>query len=67
MTRFAFLRFPALLALLAAFLFQPISSAAQSTEARERIRAAVEGFSGGRLKVDDIRRTPLPGIYEVRI
>jgi len=67
MTRFALHRFPALLALLAALLFQPIPSAAQSTEVRERIRAAVEGFSGGRLKVDEVRRTPLPGIFEVRI
>jgi len=67
MTRFALHRFPALLALLAALLFQPTPSAAQSTEVRERIRAAVEGFSGGRLKVDEVRRTPLPGIFEVRI
>jgi len=61
------LRPVAALAMLVALLFHPAPSVAQSAEARERIRAAVEGFSGGRLKVDDIRRTPLPGIYEVRI
>lgn len=46
----------------------PFSPAqAQSAEVSQRIRNAVEGFSGGRLKVEDVRRTPLSGIYEVRI
>lgn len=39
----------------------------QSAEVAQRIRNAVEGFSGGRLKVEEVRRTPLAGIYEVRI
>ncbi len=40
---------------------------AQSAETVQRIRTAVESFSGGRLKVDEVRRTPLAGIFEVRI
>jgi thiol:disulfide interchange protein DsbC len=40
---------------------------AQSADTIQRIRAAVEGFSGGRLKVEEVRRTPLTGIFEVRI
>jgi thiol:disulfide interchange protein DsbC len=31
------------------------------------IRTAVEGWLEGRYKVEDVRRTPIPGIYEVRI
>lgn len=40
---------------------------AQGADTTQRIRAAVEGFSGGRLKVEEVRRTPLAGIFEVRI
>lgn len=31
------------------------------------VRTAVEGFTKGRYKVDEVRRTPLAGIYEARI
>jgi thiol:disulfide interchange protein DsbC len=31
------------------------------------IRAALEAFTQGRYKVDEVRRTPLPGLYEARI
>lgn len=31
------------------------------------VRAAVEAWLRGRYKVDDVRRTPLPGIWEVRL
>ncbi len=40
---------------------------AQNADTHQRIRAAVESFSGGRLKVEEVRRTPLAGIFEVRI
>ncbi len=61
------LRGIALLTLVMVTLLEPVPVRAQSQEVQQRIRAAVEGFSGGRLKVDDVRRTPLSGIYEVRI
>lgn len=32
-----------------------------------RVKAAMESFLGGRHSVDEVRRTPLPGIYEVRV
>jgi len=32
-----------------------------------RVKAAMEAFVKGRYKVEDVRKTPLPGIYEVRI
>jgi thiol:disulfide interchange protein DsbC len=32
-----------------------------------RVKAAMEGFVKGRYKVEEVRKTPLPGIYEVRI
>jgi thiol:disulfide interchange protein DsbC len=57
----------ALIALVMVALIEPAPVAAQAADVQQRIRAAVEGFSGGRLKVDDVRRTPLAGIYEVRI
>ena len=50
-----------------ALMLQPAMVRAQSAETAQRIRSAVETFSGGRLKVDEVRRTPLPGIFEVRI
>lgn len=57
------------LAALALVLFAGMPSPvwSQSAEVSQRIRNAVEGFSGGRLKVEEVRRTPLAGIYEVRI
>ncbi|MBM3406513.1 MAG: DsbC family protein [Betaproteobacteria bacterium] len=67
MTYRLFLRLMALCALVAAVLIQPVPAIAQSAETLQRIRSAVEGFSGGRLKVDEVRRTPLSGIFEVRI
>ena len=55
----------ALAALCACLAFPPAQ--AQNNETTQRIRSAVESFSGGRLKVDEVRRTPLAGIFEVRI
>jgi thiol:disulfide interchange protein DsbC len=40
-------------------------SAAADTQAT--IRSTVEAWLKGRYKVDEVRRTPLPGIFEVRI
>jgi thiol:disulfide interchange protein DsbC len=40
---------------------------AQTRPVTERISAAVEAFANGRFKVDEVRATPLPGIFEVRI
>ncbi len=54
------------LLMLAALLITP-GAQAQSADTVQRIRSAVESFSGGRLKVEEVRRTPLPGIFEVRI
>ncbi|MFP5405881.1 MAG: DsbC family protein, partial [Gammaproteobacteria bacterium] len=31
------------------------------------VRTAIDGFTRGRYKVEEVRRTPLPGIYEARI
>ena len=41
--------------------------AATADPAIARVKAAMEGFVKGRYKVEDVRKTPLPGIYEVRI
>jgi thiol:disulfide interchange protein DsbC len=43
------------------------SAQGQTRAVAERIGAAVQAFADGRFKVDEIRPTPLPGIYEVRI
>lgn len=40
---------------------------AQADPAVDVIRRSVEAFGGGRFKIDEVRRTPVPGIYEVRI
>jgi len=40
---------------------------AQTRAVADRISAAVQAFADGRFKVDEVRPTPLPGIYEVRI
>lgn len=64
---FLIVRALALIALVMVALIEPAPVAAQAADVQQRLRAAVEGFSGGRLKVDDVRRTPLAGIYEVRI
>jgi len=55
---------------LAVFMLSATLSApawGQSRAVLERITAAVQAFADGRFKVDEIRATPLPGIYEVRI
>lgn len=38
-----------------------------ATEVTQQIKAAVEAWLEGRYKVDEVRRTPMAGIYEVRI
>jgi thiol:disulfide interchange protein DsbC len=35
--------------------------------AEARVRAAMEQLTGGRTKVDEVRATPIPGVYEVRV
>ena len=40
---------------------------AANDPAAVRIRAAVDAWLRGRFKVDEVRRTPVPGIWEVRI
>ncbi len=59
-----------LFALLLSALWMGISPAPASAQSRaqiERIGKAVEAFANGRFKVDEVRTTPLPGIFEVRI
>jgi thiol:disulfide interchange protein DsbC len=52
---------------LAAALALPAPAHAQSGDASATVRTAVETWLKGRYKVEEVRRTPLPGIYEVRI
>jgi thiol:disulfide interchange protein DsbC len=57
-------------AVVAASLWAALASptaSAQSKALTDRIGAAVEAFANGRFKVDEVRATPLPGIFEVRI
>lgn len=42
-------------------------SAPASAEATAQVRSAVEAWLQGRYKVDGVRRTPVPGIWEVQI
>jgi thiol:disulfide interchange protein DsbC len=42
-------------------------AAAQGPAEPAAIRSAVESWLGGRFKVDDLRRSPLAGIWEVRL
>ena len=68
----AFTRVAAFAAVLAAAAFWfPVPPRAQGAPAADpaiaRVKAAMEGFVKGRYKVEDVRKTPLPGIYEVRI
>jgi thiol:disulfide interchange protein DsbC len=55
----------------AALWFAAVPAGAQGTPAADpaiaRVKAAMEAFVKGRYKVEDVRKTPLPGIYEVRI
>lgn len=63
-------RNPVAAVLLAALLLGPSPVRAQGpTEAggAPAIRSAVETWLGGRFKVDDVRRSPLAGIWEVRL
>ena len=54
-----------------AFWLAAVLARAQGAPAADpaiaRVKAAMEGFVKGRYKVEDVRKTPLPGIYEVRI
>ena len=40
---------------------------AQAPDQASAVRSGVESWLKGRYKVDDVRRTPLPGIWEVRL
>lgn len=40
---------------------------AQPADASSAVRAGVDAWLKGRFKVDEVRKTPVPGIYEVRI
>ncbi|RPH65785.1 MAG: DsbC family protein [Burkholderiales bacterium] len=46
---------------------QGAAGASAGDPALGRVKAAIEGFTKGRFKVEEVRKTPLPGIYEVRI
>ena len=55
-------------ALAAALLFGGAEPAvAQASDPAATVRKAMEEFARGRYKVDEVRRTPVPGIWEVRI
>ena len=43
------------------------SSAAANDPAAASVRTAVDAWLRGRYKVDEVRRTPIPGIWEVRV
>jgi thiol:disulfide interchange protein DsbC len=49
-------------------LVAPLSQAQKASDdaAEARVRAAMEPLTGGR-KVDEVRATPIPGMYEVRV
>jgi thiol:disulfide interchange protein DsbC len=55
------------LALAAWCMLLSLPAWSQTRAVTERISAAVQAFADGRFKVDEVRPTPLPGIYEVRI
>jgi thiol:disulfide interchange protein DsbC len=44
-----------------------VTAAPGSVEAPAQIRAAVEAWLQGRYKVDGVRKTPMPGLWEVQI
>jgi thiol:disulfide interchange protein DsbC len=54
-------------ATLAMLLVLALPMPARADPAIDVIRRSVEAFGGGRFKIDEVRRTPVPGIYEVRI
>lgn len=43
------------------------ATGAGADSAAASVRAAVDGWLRGRMKVDEVRRTPVPGIWEVRL
>jgi len=43
------------------------ASAQQAADPAATVRAAVDGWLKGRYKVEEVRKTPVPGIWEVRI
>ena len=63
----------AAVALVAALAFWAAAPSAQTQGATvadpgaARVKAAVEGFFKGRYSVDEVRKTPMRGIYEVRV
>ena len=54
-------------ATLAMILVLALPMPTRADPAIDVIRRSVEAFGGGRFKIDEVRRTPVPGIYEVRI
>jgi len=50
-------------------LAAPLSQAQKASDdaAEARVRAAMEHLTSGRSKVDEVRATPIPGMYEVRV
>ncbi len=45
----------------------PHAQTAPDGAAEARVRAAMEQITSGRTKVDEVRATPVPGLYEVRV
>jgi thiol:disulfide interchange protein DsbC len=66
-TRLAALAAGTLLAVLALVATPQATFAQASGDATATVRQGVETWLKGRYKVDEVRRTPLPNIYEVRI
>ena len=44
-----------------------LSAAAQANDPSATIKSAVETWLDGRYKVEEVRKTPIAGMYEVRI
>ncbi len=45
----------------------PAAAPAASAEVAKAIKEAIETWTSNRYKVDEVRRTPIPGMYEARI
>lgn len=45
----------------------PQAQTARADPAEARIRAAMEGITHGRTKIEEVRPTPIQGLYEVRV
>jgi len=54
-------------ALVVAMSVAGVAAAQQSADPAATVRAAVEGWLKGRYKVEEVRKTPVAGIWEVRI